>query len=224
MVLWFDVLFWCLTAGYNNLEVAEYLLQHGAEVNSQDKGGLIPLHNAASYGVSLRHILSLLSVDCNFSSSSSQTFLTFTFCAQKQFGVWQHRCFVIQWLHGCSTPFPTSRLRFRINRLKKRSSFPFSHGQLVSTWKMKWNLHYCLQTNYQRCLLGKSTAFISEKMLSNTFQTQKPSRANHTYVLFCWTVHECRILYITELLLKHCGCLIFLGRTAWDVRLEALVV
>lgn len=39
-------------AGYNNLEVAEYLLQHGAEVNSQDKGGLIPLHNAASYGVS----------------------------------------------------------------------------------------------------------------------------------------------------------------------------
>uniref|UniRef100_A0A674AXR6 Poly [ADP-ribose] polymerase n=1 Tax=Salmo trutta TaxID=8032 RepID=A0A674AXR6_SALTR len=40
-----------LAAGYNNLEVAEYLLQHGAEVNSQDKGGLIPLHNAASYGV-----------------------------------------------------------------------------------------------------------------------------------------------------------------------------
>ncbi|XP_046709984.1 poly [ADP-ribose] polymerase tankyrase-2-like isoform X3 [Silurus meridionalis] len=39
-----------LAAGYNNLEVSEYLLQHGAEVNSQDKGGLIPLHNAASYG------------------------------------------------------------------------------------------------------------------------------------------------------------------------------
>ncbi|XP_059386139.1 poly [ADP-ribose] polymerase tankyrase-2-like [Carassius carassius] len=38
-----------LVSGYNNLEVAEYLLQHGAEVNSQDKGGLIPLHNAASY-------------------------------------------------------------------------------------------------------------------------------------------------------------------------------
>ncbi|NIG61562.1 tankyrase-2 isoform X4 [Pontoporia blainvillei] len=37
-------------AGYNNLEVAEYLLQHGADVNAQDKGGLIPLHNAASYG------------------------------------------------------------------------------------------------------------------------------------------------------------------------------
>lgn len=48
------------TAGYNNLEVAEYLLQHGAEVNSQDKGGLIPLHNAASYGVSLRHAFRLL--------------------------------------------------------------------------------------------------------------------------------------------------------------------
>jgi hypothetical protein len=28
------------------------LLQHGADVNAQDKGGLIPLHNAASYGVS----------------------------------------------------------------------------------------------------------------------------------------------------------------------------
>jgi len=26
------------------------LLQHGADVNAQDKGGLIPLHNAASYG------------------------------------------------------------------------------------------------------------------------------------------------------------------------------
>lgn len=42
-------------AGYNNLEVAEYLLEHGADVNAQDKGGLIPLHNAASYGV--RHKL-----------------------------------------------------------------------------------------------------------------------------------------------------------------------
>lgn len=39
------------SAGYNNLEVAEYLLEHGADVNAQDKGGLIPLHNAASYGV-----------------------------------------------------------------------------------------------------------------------------------------------------------------------------
>uniref|UniRef100_A0A8C9G2G7 Poly [ADP-ribose] polymerase n=1 Tax=Pavo cristatus TaxID=9049 RepID=A0A8C9G2G7_PAVCR len=29
-----------LAAGYNNLEVAEYLLQHGADVNAQDKGGL----------------------------------------------------------------------------------------------------------------------------------------------------------------------------------------
>ncbi|XP_051959075.1 poly [ADP-ribose] polymerase tankyrase-2-like isoform X2 [Xyrauchen texanus] len=39
-----------LAAGYNNLEVAEYLLQQGAEVNPQDTGGLVPLHNAASYG------------------------------------------------------------------------------------------------------------------------------------------------------------------------------
>lgn len=44
------------SAGYNNLEVAEYLLEHGADVNAQDKGGLIPLHNAASYGVSLNNM------------------------------------------------------------------------------------------------------------------------------------------------------------------------
>ncbi|XP_789260.4 poly [ADP-ribose] polymerase tankyrase-2 [Strongylocentrotus purpuratus] len=39
-----------LAAGYNNVEVAEYLLEHGADVNARDKGGLIPLHNASSYG------------------------------------------------------------------------------------------------------------------------------------------------------------------------------
>jgi tankyrase len=39
-----------LASGYNNLDVAEYLLEHGADVNAQDKGGLIPLHNASSYG------------------------------------------------------------------------------------------------------------------------------------------------------------------------------
>lgn len=40
----------CFLAGYNNVEVAEFLLDHGADVNAQDKGGLIPLHNASSYG------------------------------------------------------------------------------------------------------------------------------------------------------------------------------
>jgi tankyrase len=39
-----------LASGYNNLEVAEYLLENGADCNASDKGGLIPLHNAASYG------------------------------------------------------------------------------------------------------------------------------------------------------------------------------
>lgn len=39
-----------VSAGYNNLEVAEFLLEQGADVNAQDKGGLIPLHNASSYG------------------------------------------------------------------------------------------------------------------------------------------------------------------------------
>ena len=38
-------------AGYNHVEVAEFLLESGADVNAQDKGGLIPLHNASSYGV-----------------------------------------------------------------------------------------------------------------------------------------------------------------------------
>uniref|UniRef100_A0A8B9KYW1 Poly [ADP-ribose] polymerase n=1 Tax=Astyanax mexicanus TaxID=7994 RepID=A0A8B9KYW1_ASTMX len=41
-----------LPAGYKNFEAAEYLLQHGAEENSQDKSRLISLHNAASYRVS----------------------------------------------------------------------------------------------------------------------------------------------------------------------------
>ena len=39
------------TGGYNHLDVVEYLLEKGADVNAKDKGGLIPLHNAASYGV-----------------------------------------------------------------------------------------------------------------------------------------------------------------------------
>lgn len=39
-----------LAAGYNNLEVAQFLLENGAAVNIADKGGLIPLHNSASYG------------------------------------------------------------------------------------------------------------------------------------------------------------------------------
>ena len=43
----------CVPAGYNNVEVAEFLLENGADVNAQDKGGLIPLHNASSYGVSV---------------------------------------------------------------------------------------------------------------------------------------------------------------------------
>lgn len=47
-IVW-EVLF-LFSAGYNNLEVAEFLLDHGADVNAQDKGGLIPLHNASSYG------------------------------------------------------------------------------------------------------------------------------------------------------------------------------
>lgn len=43
---------WLLAAGYNHLDVVEYLLEEGADVNAKDKGGLIPLHNASSFGVS----------------------------------------------------------------------------------------------------------------------------------------------------------------------------
>ncbi|KAH3789246.1 hypothetical protein DPMN_167421 [Dreissena polymorpha] len=46
-------------AGYNNVEVAEFLLENGADVNVQDKGGLIPLHNASSYGVREQYICSV---------------------------------------------------------------------------------------------------------------------------------------------------------------------
>lgn len=42
--------YFAILAGYNNFEVAEFLLESGADVNAQDKGGLIPLHNASSYG------------------------------------------------------------------------------------------------------------------------------------------------------------------------------
>ena len=39
-----------LAAGYNHLRTCEVLLEKGADVNVSDRGGLIPLHNAASYG------------------------------------------------------------------------------------------------------------------------------------------------------------------------------
>lgn len=39
-----------LAAGYNHLDVVEYLLENKADVNAKDKGGLVPLHNASSYG------------------------------------------------------------------------------------------------------------------------------------------------------------------------------
>ena len=52
----------CL-AGYNNVDVAEFLLENGADVNAQDKGGLIPLHNASSYGVSRSYVAVVMSID-----------------------------------------------------------------------------------------------------------------------------------------------------------------
>ena len=42
----------CSPAGHNNVAVAKYLLKHGADVNAQDNGGFVPLHNASLYGVS----------------------------------------------------------------------------------------------------------------------------------------------------------------------------
>lgn len=40
-----------LAAGYNHLAIAECLLEFGADTTARDSGGLVPLHNAASYGV-----------------------------------------------------------------------------------------------------------------------------------------------------------------------------
>ena len=57
--LFMDFLF-SFSAGYNNVEVAEFLLENGADVNAQDKGGLIPLHNASSYGVSVSQRVMLM--------------------------------------------------------------------------------------------------------------------------------------------------------------------
>jgi tankyrase len=37
-------------AGYNRIEVVQFLLEQGADVHAKDKGGLVPLHNACSYG------------------------------------------------------------------------------------------------------------------------------------------------------------------------------
>lgn len=37
-------------AGYNRVGVVELLLEYGADVHAKDKGGLVPLHNACSYG------------------------------------------------------------------------------------------------------------------------------------------------------------------------------
>ena len=39
-----------LFAGYGRREAVEILLNAGATVHARDDGGLIPLHNAASYG------------------------------------------------------------------------------------------------------------------------------------------------------------------------------
>ncbi len=36
--------------GYGRLEAVEHLLQVGASVHARDDGGLIPLHNACSFG------------------------------------------------------------------------------------------------------------------------------------------------------------------------------
>lgn len=51
-----------LAAGYNNIEVAEYLLENGADVNAQDKGGLIPLHNGKMNN--FKWIYILISINC----------------------------------------------------------------------------------------------------------------------------------------------------------------
>lgn len=58
MILNNSVLLRYLTAGFNHLDVVEYLLENNADVNAKDKGGLVPLHNASSYGVSFNIVFS----------------------------------------------------------------------------------------------------------------------------------------------------------------------
>jgi tankyrase len=41
-----------LAAGFNHVSVAEFLVERGARCDVRDRGGLAPLHNASSYGVS----------------------------------------------------------------------------------------------------------------------------------------------------------------------------
>ena len=52
-------------AGYNHLDVVEYLLESAADVNARDKGGLIPLHNASSYGVWTYSMYTMGRLNCN---------------------------------------------------------------------------------------------------------------------------------------------------------------
>ncbi len=39
-----------LTSGFGRKDVVDHLLQTGANVHARDDGGLIPLHNACSFG------------------------------------------------------------------------------------------------------------------------------------------------------------------------------
>jgi tankyrase len=45
-----------LAAGYNHMGVAEFLIECGAQSDKRDDGGLVPLHNASSYGVKFYYI------------------------------------------------------------------------------------------------------------------------------------------------------------------------
>ena len=45
-----SLLYICTSYLYLYTRIVELLLQHGADVHAKDKGGLVPLHNACSYG------------------------------------------------------------------------------------------------------------------------------------------------------------------------------
>jgi len=69
-------------AGYNRVGVVEYLLNHGADVHAKDKGGLVPLHNACSYGhyevkMLVRAIFNVFEQDkrCFFPGNGKKTLL-----------------------------------------------------------------------------------------------------------------------------------------------------
>ena len=85
------------------MEVAEFLLEKGADVNAQDKGGLISLHNASSYGhVDIAALLIRYNADVN--ATDRWLFTPLHEAAQKV-------TVLIQYIDNSSFSFPMTTFR-----------------------------------------------------------------------------------------------------------------